>query len=163
MLTSVIHKPGVHFSASVSTWETHPMLLDQVRETVEIEFDTVLGREGKNLFWIKRRLPTGQFREVTLKPGRRDDFQDARWRIARIPEGMPLIGWLEDQLRLRFRTLKVEPRRCGRPEEFPEVLCRLWRQFVPPSLSVTILLPLLFECSQLGLDSLRRNGSTGAD
>jgi hypothetical protein len=54
------------------------VLLDQVRDTTEIEFDIVPGREGKNLFWIKRRLSTGQFREVTLKPGRRDDFQNAR-------------------------------------------------------------------------------------
>ena len=74
------------------------MLLDQVRDTTEIEFDIVPGRQGENLFWIKRRRPTGQFREVTLKPGRRDDFQDARWSVARIPEGMPLIAWLEDQV-----------------------------------------------------------------
>jgi hypothetical protein len=85
-------------SASVSTWETYPVLLNQVRDTIEIEFDIVPGREGNNLFWIKRRLPTAQFREVTLKPGRRDDLQDARWLVASIPEGMPLIAWLEDQV-----------------------------------------------------------------
>src|SRR4029077_11154702 len=32
-----------------------------------------------------------------------------------------------------------------------------------PSFKATILLPLLFECSHLGLDPLRRNGTTGAD
>jgi hypothetical protein len=74
------------------------VLLYQVRDTTEIEFDVVPGSVGKNLFWIKRRLPTGQFREVTFEPGRRDDFQDARWLVARIPEGMPLIAWLEDQV-----------------------------------------------------------------
>jgi hypothetical protein len=74
------------------------VLLDQVRDTTEIEFDIVPRCEGKNLFWIKRRLATGQLHEVTLKPGRRDDFQDARRLVARIPEGMPLIAWLEDQV-----------------------------------------------------------------
>jgi hypothetical protein len=44
------------------------VLLDQVRDTTEIEFDIVPRCEGKNLFWIKRRLATGQLHEVTLKP-----------------------------------------------------------------------------------------------
>jgi hypothetical protein len=38
-------------------------ITDQARDTIEIEFDIVRAARGKNLFWIKRRLPTGQFRE----------------------------------------------------------------------------------------------------
>ena len=44
-------------SASVSTWETYPVLLDQARDTIEIEFDIVPGREGQEPFLDQKAAP----------------------------------------------------------------------------------------------------------
>src|SRR5208337_4223037 len=106
-------------------------------------------RAGKSPCIAPAPAKTGRVRPLSPNVGDQDgDFS----RAARMLHKCPLLACpLQPGCRWRYK-----PRFPG-GHPSPLATVRI------PSFKVTILLPRFFECSQLGLDLLRRNGTTGAD
>src|ERR1700712_5499043 len=80
--------------------ERQPELLEQPGDAVEVELQAVaLGERGALLRRGRRggRHPGG-LREETLEARRGDDLEDPLRLVARVPERVPLVAGLEDEV-----------------------------------------------------------------
>src|SRR3712207_1710232 len=78
--------------------EAEPVLVAESLDASGVDLEAISCADGHS----GRRVGIGRqldhVLEVLLEPGWRDDFEDARRLIARVPEGMPLPAGLEDQV-----------------------------------------------------------------
>src|SRR5688572_16819535 len=74
--------------------------LEQRRNALGIHFQAISSTQLTQSLQIGRGGAThiAELGEVALEPCRRDDLEDPRRLVARIPEGVPLIAGLEDEV-----------------------------------------------------------------
>src|SRR5438552_3994170 len=81
--------------------EPEPVLLDQAGDALEVELEPVLGAQRRELLGIglgRLREPLSELGEEALESPWRDDLEDPRRLVARVPERVPLVARLEDQI-----------------------------------------------------------------
>ena len=81
---------------------------------VQIALDAIPGAQGTSGLEIggAGRQEPGELHEELLEPGRRDDLQDARRRVGGVPEGVPHVARLVDEI----ARLGMDDRRTVTPE-----------------------------------------------
>ena len=74
--------------------------LDEPGDAVRVHLELVAGAElGQDLrLGLRDAAEVDELCEESLEAGRRDDLQESRWLIAGVPEGVPLVAGLEDQI-----------------------------------------------------------------
>src|SRR4030095_10411648 len=104
-------------SRSRHAGEPHAVRPADLRGLLRSELDGIpLGeiRAGQNITGARRVLlgdGVAQLTEEVLEAGRRDDLQDAARRVAGIPERVPLLARLVDEIpRLRVDDVVAEQR-----------------------------------------------------